>query len=222
MKTNKILLAISFFAIAFLLTSCGAAVTLTTWKNPESKAQVSKVAVMPLFEKIEFMKPFEQSMVAVFNSKGLKSVGSLTFLNPSIKYPIDEIKHRCDSLGVDAILIFTYQGMDKTESYIPPTTYYTGGYGGYGGYWGGGYWGGYSGGYYGGYYGGGVTTTGGYWTSSTTIKLTSKLYVKGSKDALWTGEITVTDPEYVDQVAHTLAMNIYGDWQKQNLLKFAK
>jgi len=166
------------------------------------------------------MKPFEQTMVTVFNNKGLKAIGSLAFLNPTIKYAIDDIKHRCDSLGVDAILIFTYQGMDKTENYIPPTSYYAGGYGGYGGYWSGGYWGGYYGGYAGGYYGGTVATTGGYWTTSTMINLSAKLYVKGSKDALWTGEISVTDPEYVDQVAHTLAQNIYADWQKQNLIKF--
>jgi hypothetical protein len=219
MKSNNLFSAIPIIAIAFMLTSCGAPVTLTSWKNPEINAQVSKVAVMPLFEKIEYMKPFEQSMVAYFTSRGLKSVGSLSFLNPTVKYPIDVIKRNCDSLGVDAILIFTYQGMDKTESYVPPTTYYTGGYGGYGGYWGGGYWGGYAGGYYGGYYGGTVTT-GGYWTTSTTLNLTAKLYVKGSKDALWTGEITVTDPEYVDQVAHAMASYIYGDWQKDNLIKF--
>jgi hypothetical protein len=222
MKMNRLILVVVIAASAFLLTSCGAPVTLTSWKNPENNAQISKVAVMPLFEKIEFMKPFEQSMVAVFTGKGLKAIGSLSFLNPTIKYPIDEIKHRCDSLGVDAILLFTYQGMDKTESYVPPTTYYTGGYGGYGGYWGGGYWGGYAGGYYGGYYGGGVATTGGYWTTSTTLNLTAKLYVKGSKDPLWTGELTVTDPEYVDAVATTMAQDIYADWLKDNLIKFAQ
>ncbi len=205
---------------AFVLTSCEAPVTLTTWKNPDISKQVSKVAVMPLFEKIEFMKPFEQSMVGVFTGNGLKAIGSLAFLNPTVKYPIDEIKHRCDSLGVDAILLFTYQGMDKTESYVPPTTYYTGGYGGYGGYWGGGYWGGYYGGYAGGYYGGTVATTGGYWTTSTTINLSAKLYVKGSPDAAWTGELTVTDPEYIDQVAHSMAQKIYSDWKAQNLIKF--
>lgn len=215
MKTNRLILAALIAASAYLLTSCEAPVTLTTWKNPEVRSQVSKVVVMPLFEKLEYMKPFEQSMVAYFNGKGLKSIGSLDFLNPNIKYPIDEIKHRCDSLGADAILLFIYKGVDKTESYIPPTTYYSGGYGGYGGYWGGGYWGG-------GYYAAPVTTTGGYWTSSSVINLTAKLFVKGSKDPLWTGEIAVTDPKYVDQAANTIASNIYADWQKQNIMKFAK
>ncbi len=207
---------LSIIAVAFLLNSCGTPVTLTSWKDPAKTSQVSKVAVMPLFEKLEYMKPFEQSMVAYFNGKGLKSVGSLDFLNPQIKYPIDEIKHRCDSLGVDAILLFIYQGTDKQESYIPPTTYYSGGYGGYGGYWGGGYWGGYYGGY-----GGGVVTTGGYWTTTSVISLSAKLFVKGSPDPLWTGELSVTDPEYIDQAAYKIASYIYSDWQKQNLIKFA-
>jgi hypothetical protein len=217
MRTKKLILSILIMAGAFIFTSCDTPVALTSWKNPQSTQQVSKVVVMPLFEKLEYMKPFELAMVNYFKSRGLKSMGSLEFLNPSIKYPIDDIKRKCDSLGVDAILVFTYTGTEKHESYIPPTTYYSGGYGGYGGYWGGGYWGGYYGGYYG---GGGVTTTGGYWTSSSTVNVSSKLYVKGSPDPIWTAEIGVTDPEYVDEAADKIASYIYSDWQKQNLIKF--
>jgi hypothetical protein len=209
MKTRKNYLVLLAVVTAFLLTSCGSTVTMTSWKNQANSTQLSKVAIMPLFEKLEYLKPFEQSMSTYFNSKGLKSIGSLEFLNPSIKYPLDDIKRKCDSLGVNGILVFIYQGADKTETYVPQTTYYTGGYGGY---WGGGYWGG-------GYYGGGVTTTGGYWTSSTTLNLTANLYVKGSKEPLYTSEIKVQDPQYIDQVAATIAGYIYGDWQKNGVLK---
>jgi hypothetical protein len=206
--------AILAAAVILMLSSCESPINLTSWKNPENKSQVSKVVVMPLFEKLEYMKPFEQSLVGYFNGKGLKSIGSLEFLNPTIKYPINDIKQKCDSLGADAILIFIYQGTDKSESYIPPTTYYTGAYGGYGGYWGGGYWGG-------GYYGA-VTTTGGYWTSTSVIHLTAKLYVKGSKDALWTGEMSFTNPEYVDKAGYGAGETIYADWKKENLIKGVK
>ena len=213
MKTRQTYLALLAVVTAFILTSCGSSITMTSWKNPANTTQISKVAIMPLFEKLEYMKPFELSMSKYFTSKGLKNIGSLQFLNPSIKYPISEIKSKCDSLGVDAILVFIYQGTDKTETYVPETTYYTGGYGGY---WGGGYWGGY---YGPGYYSAGVVTTGGYWTSTSTVNLTANLYVKGSKDPLWTSEIQVTDPEYVDQAAYNLAGYIYGDWLKNNVLK---
>lgn len=217
MKTGKIYFGLLAVVAAFLFTSCGSPVTLTSWKNPDFKSQVSKVAVMPLFEKLEYMKPFEQSVDAYFSKQGLKSIGSLDFLNPNIKYPIEDIKRKCDSLGIDGILVFIYKGTDKTENYVPETTYYTGGYGGY---WGGGYWGG---GYYGGgYYGGGAVSTGGYWTTTSVINLQASLYMKGSKDAVWTGDITVTDPQYVDQAAMNIAQYIYSDWQKYGLLKFAK
>lgn len=218
MKTGKLLFGLLAVVAAFMLTSCGSPVTLTSWKNPEFKSQISNVAIMPMFEKLEYMKPFEQSMDMFFEKKGLKAIGSLDFLNPNIKYSIDEIKKKCDSLGVDAILVFIYEGTDKTESYVPQTTYVTGGYGGY---WGGGYWGG---GYYGGYYGspyyGTAVSTGGYWTTTSVINLKASLYTRGYPDGVWTGNITVTDPDYIDQASANIASYIYSDWQKYGLIKY--
>lgn len=220
MKTSKIYFGLLAVVAAFIISSCGSPVTLTSWKNPADNSQISKVVVMPLFNKLEYIKPFEQSMDAYFNSKGLMAIGSLDFLNPNIKYQLADVKSKCDSLGADAILVFVYQGTDKSESYVPPTTYYDGGFGGYwgGGYWGGGYWGG---GFYGdGFWGGSVVTTGGYWTVTSIVNLKASLYTKSTKDALWTGDITITDPNYVDQAAVTIAQDIYADWQNNNLLKF--
>jgi hypothetical protein len=214
MRTKLLLSAFLTATVAVLLISCAGEVNLTAWKNPANNAQISKIAILPLFEKLEYMKPFEKSIKDYFNGHGLAAVGSLEFLDPTIKYNLNDVKHKCDSLGVDAILIFLYQGTDKSESYVPPTTYYSGNYGAYGGYWGGGYWGGYYGGYYGGY-----TTTGGYWTTTATINLSAKVYVKGSTDALWTGEITVTDPEYVDQAAFSIAKQVYASFKEAKILK---
>lgn len=219
MKTAKLYFGLLAVVAAFMLNSCVSPVTLTSWKNPDNKSQISNVVIMPLFDKLEYMKPFEQSVVAYFDKQGLKSIASLDFLNPNIKYPIDVIKKKCDSLGADGVLVFVYKGTDKSESYIPPTTYYDGGFGGY---WGGGYWGGgfYGGGFYGGggYYGGAVST-GGYWTTTSVVNLQASLYTKGTKDALWTGQITVTDPQYVDESAVNIAQDIFSDWQSYGILK---
>ncbi len=215
MKTKNIYFGIVAVLAVFLITSCGSPVTLTSWKNPSDNVQISKIVVMPLFDKLEYMKPFEQTLDTYFITQGLKAIGSLDFLNPNVKYSIDEIKKKCDSLGADAILVFVYKGTDKSESYVPPTTFYGGGYGGY---WGGGYWGG--GFYGGGFYGGNTVTTGGYWTTTSVVNLKASLYTKTSKDAVWTGDITVTDPNYVDQAANSIAQDIYADWQKYNMLKY--
>ena len=223
MKTSKIYFSLLAVVAAFVITSCGSPVTMTSWKNPADNSTISKVVVMPLFDKLEYMKPFEQSMDAYFNTQGLKALGSLDILNPNVKYPVSDIKKKCDSLGADAILVFVYKGTDKSESYVPPTTITTGGFGGSwgGGYWGGGHWGG------GGFYGGGgfdaasTVTTGGYWTTTSVVNLKASLYTKSSKDAIWTSDITVTDPNYVDQSATTIAQDIYADWLKYNLLKYS-
>jgi hypothetical protein len=209
MKKVNIINGLLFLAAVILMTSCGTPVTLTSWKNPKSTAQVSKVVVMPLFDKLEYTKPFEQAMVSYFGTQGLKSLGCLDFLNPSVKYPINEVKRLVDSVGADGVLVFNYKGTDQTQNYVPPT-YYGGGWGG--GYWGGGYWGG-------GFYGGGVAT-GGYWTTTSVVNLKASLYVKQGEGAVWTADITVTDPNYVDQAANSIAQQVYADWQKNGLLKF--
>jgi hypothetical protein len=198
---------------------------MTSWKNPAVNTQITHVVVMPMFDKLEYVKPFEIAMDAYFNSQGLKAIGSLDFLNPNVKYSLDDIKMKCDSMGANAILVFHYTGTDKSQNYIPPTTYVTGGFGGY---WGGGYWGGtgfyggagYYGGYYGGpgYYGGEAITTGGYWTTTSVVNLTASLFTKASKDAVWTADISITDPNYVDQSATQIAHDIYSNWKQDNLV----
>ncbi len=220
MKTRKIYFNLLAVVTVIFISSCSSPVTLTSWKNPSDNSKISKLVVMPLFDKLEYMKPFEQSMDSYFNSTGLKTIGSLDFLNPNIKYPIAEIKRKCDSIGADAILVVVYKGTDKSENYVPETTYVNGGFGGY---WGGGYWGGgyYGGGFYGGggYYGGAVTT-GGYWTTTAVVNLKASVYTHSSKEPLWTAEIQVTDPQYIDESSVSIARSIYDDWKANNLLQY--
>ena len=213
MKTRLYIFNVAAFLLLLFVVSCTTPVAMTTFKNPNDPSTISKVVVMPLFDKLEQIKPFEQSVDAFFEQKGLKSVGSLDFLNPGVKYPIADIKRRCDSLGADAILVIVYKGTDKTANYVPETVYVSGGFGGY---WGGGYWGG---GFYGYPYGGAVST-GGYWTTTRVVNLRASLYTHASKDPLWTAEIKVTDPRYVDEAAVNVARSIYSDWQNLGLLKF--
>ncbi len=213
MKARQVYPALLAIAAILMMVSCTPSVTMTTYKNPNDNSTISKVVVMPLFDKIENIKPFEQSVNAYFNSKGLKSIGSLDFLSPAVKYPIADIKRKCDSLGADAIIVFIYQGTDKTETYVPQTTYVTGGFGGY---WGGGYWGG---GFYGSPYYAGVVSTGGYWAATRVVNLKASVYTHASKEPLWSAEIRVTDPKYVDEAAMNIARNVYSSWQSSGLLK---
>lgn len=220
MNVKRLFLGLSALVALVVLFSCASPVSMTSWKNPAVNTQITHVVVMPLFDKLEYVKPFEIAMDAYFNGVGLKAIGSLDFLNPSVKYTLDEIKAKCDSMGANAILVFNYTGTDKSQNYVPPTTYVTGGFGGYwgGGYWGGGYWGGPA--YYGGpgYYGANVMTTGGYWTTTSVVNLKASLFTKDSKDAIWTADISITDPNYVDESATIIAKDIYNNWKSVSLV----
>lgn len=209
MKKQHLLSLAMAIAIALVISSCTAPITLTSWKNQADNSRVSKVVVMALFGKLEYTEPVEQYVSAYFNRQGLKSIQALDFLNPTKKYSEADIRSKLDSLGADAILVFTYKGTDVSQSYVPSTYYgYCGGPWGYG---------------YGYYYGwGGGISAGGYWMTTKTVNIKASLFTTAeqkTKGALWTADITFTDPQYIDQAATLAAQQIYADWQKNQILK---
>jgi hypothetical protein len=202
----------SLVFIAFLfLTSCSP-VTLTSWKNPKVDEQVGKIMVWGMFNKLEYEKPFEDAMSNYFTSKGLKAIPALSILNPNVKYEYTDMERIVDSIGADGILIFVYQGSDKEENYVPPTTtvypdYYYNYYGYYN--W---YYPNYAPGY-------NVVSTGGYWTTTTIVNLQANLYGNRKDELIWTGQISITDPEYIDAAAVDIGKNIFQDLSKNGILK---
>ena len=198
--------------IAFLFTSCGSSVSLTSWTNPKEKEQIGNVVVWGMFDKLEYQKPFEQYATNYFNSKGFKAIESLSLLTPGKKYELATLEKKFDSLGVDGILVVTYTGTDKSQTYIPQTTmvypdyyynyynYYSWGYPMYG-------------------YGSNVVTTGGYWATTSTVNLHANLYANSNNDLIWTAEIAINDPQYIDEVVVKIASQMYADWQRNGLLK---
>lgn len=198
---------------AFLLSSCSN-ITMTTWTNPKENQKIGNVLVWGMFDKLEYQKPFEQYATQFFNSKGFKAIESLHYLQPGVKYDLAQLEKKFDSLGVDGILVVTYKGTDKSQSYVPPTTtvypdyyynyynYYNWGYPMYG-------------------WGTNVVTTGGYWVTTSTVRLQANLYSNATNGLLWTADISLDDPNYIDEISFKVAAKIYADWQQHGLLKYA-
>jgi hypothetical protein len=208
---------LALLAAILIITSCSSPVTLTGWKNPKENVKVSKVVVWAMFNKLEYQKPFEKAAVDYFNSRGLKAIGSLSLIAPGKKYELVELEKVFDSIGADAVLIYNYTGTDKTENYVPQsTTIYPSYYGSYYGYYS---WG------YNSYYAPGAyneVTTGGYWTSTTVVNLTANLYNNANNEMIWTGNITVTDPQYVDQSSYNISRYIYSEWVDEKIVNTKK
>ena len=191
MKKIIITFAAIMCFVTLLFISCSTPVGLTSWKNPQGNAQISKLIVMALFDKLTYTDPFERQLVSYFSSQNLKSIPSLDFMAPFQKYEAVDLQKKFDSLGADALVIFSVKGKDVSINT-------SGGYyGGYRGYWGGG---------------------GQVWTT-TTLSLRANLYTVKNDALIWTGDLTVTDPNDINSVSQQIAKTVFADWLKNNLLK---
>jgi hypothetical protein len=187
---------INFTAImgmaTLLLIACSTPVGITSWKNPQSNAQVGNVIVLALFEKLTYSQPFEQQLATYFNSQNLKSQAAQNFLDPTKQYTNAELNSKLDSVGADGLLLFSYKGTDVAIN----TT-------------GGGFYGGYRG-----WYGGG----GQVWTTST-VNVSAKLYTVKNDQLIWTADMQLTDPSDINASAQQIAQAVIKDWAAKNMLK---
>jgi hypothetical protein len=144
-------------------------------------------------------------------------VDANTILDPSRKYDKATLKHKIDSLGVDAVLMVTYTGSEKQEAWLP---YYPGYYPGWENDPNGFYWG------YPWFYGSGY----GYWYGypyyyrgwSKTVYLQANLYSGANASLIWTGSIKMDDPMYLSEVSRSIACSVVSDWKKNQILGVKK
>jgi hypothetical protein len=53
------------------------------------------------------------------------------------------------------------------------------------------------------------------------VNIQANLYANSNNELIWTGEIAITDPQYIDEVTTRVAAEMFADWQKNGLLKVA-
>jgi hypothetical protein len=208
MRKNHILLMLAGILTAFIFSACSP-VTMTSWHNPKSAPdfKVKAMVIWGMFEKLEYEKPFEEAVADYMSGKGIKVFPALQLLEPSKKYEYSEMEAIFNKAGANCALIFTYEGAQKTETYVEGTTtvypgYYYNYYNYYNYAWPG-YWG-----------GGAVVSSPGYWTTSTTLHLTANLYANDNDELVYTASIEVTDPENIQAISYDIARQIYADWKR--------
>ncbi|MBS1560587.1 MAG: hypothetical protein JSS89_03185 [Bacteroidetes bacterium] len=206
----------AFLLASVLLASCGSYTDVyDTWANPNyvghkwNKLVVVAMAKDPL-NKVKV----ESEVVKALKGKGIDAVSISTIVSIEsydansdgvIDDPnaISKLVQKIKSDGVDGAIMITLKGIDKKETYNPPTatTVPVGGY--YGGYYGAG---GYP--YYNHYYASYQTVyTPGSTTTTTSIVLETKLYdlTDEKADACWIGRSSTTDPTSVTDLAQTFS-----------------
>ncbi len=191
---------------AFIITACSP-VRMTTWVNPKEHLKTSKVVVLALFDKMDYVRSFEQTVASYLNSNGMVAVEANTLLNPVKQHSREEMKSKFDSIGADAVLLVTYTGTDKKESYVQtanpmyPDYYYN---------------------YYSFYTWGYPMVSTGYWTTTTVVNLRANLYHTSNADLLWSGTLKLTNPKDVESISQYIATAVLADWQKNMLINDKK
>jgi hypothetical protein len=196
MKKMKLLVLLTGVMLFMVLFSC-TTVNLTSWKDPGVSAQVSKVFVLALSERLEFSTKFEQNTASYLNSQGLQCFQSLDYFAPNQPFTVEQLKAKLDELGADALIVFAPKGVDKSVDYTPPT---------------------YSG-FYGGYRGGYYNVSPGYYSESSTYHLQANLYSVSDEKLIWTGDLNTTDPGSVEAAVYEVSKVIYKDWVKCQIVK---
>ncbi len=207
----------AFLLASVLLTSCGSYTDVyDTWANPNyvghkwNKLVVVAMAKDPL-NKVKV----ESEVVKALKGKGIDAVAISTIVSIEsydansdgvIDDPnaISKLVQKIKSDGVDGAIMISLKGIDKKETYVPPTatTVPAGGY--YGGYYGGA--GGYP--YYNHYYTSYQTVySPGYTTTSTSIVLETKLFdlTDEKAEACWIGRSSTAEPSSVTDLAQTFS-----------------
>jgi len=183
-------------------------------KNPEVKTTTfNKVMVMTLLKNLNYLEPFEDEIVKMFNMSGIKAVSGLDYFNPMKQYKFPEMKAKIDSLGIQGVLFITVKKSNH-QQYIPPSTTvmaYPGYYGFYDGF-------------YPGFYGGwgfsaDVVSTPGYWQTITDVDFNLYLYVNDATQAMWTAEASVEDPQSTSITAQRIAEKIIASWKKDGIIQ---
>lgn len=191
MKTFRFSFGLCMAAATLAFVACTTTVNLSSWKNPEAKGTVSKLLVMAVFDKMNVIDPIETQCVNYFGSRNLPSIRALDVMNPFRQYTQDELRKKLDSLGADGFLLITYKSTDVNLGYQQ------GFYGGYRGYWGGG---------------------GNYYIDKT-YNLRAMLYTVQTDALVWSGDLSIPDPNDVTSAAQQLAQTIFNDWVAKQLLK---
>ena len=181
-------------------------VSITSYINPNVFGQVSKVIIIPLFAKLEDVKPFEDALCSFFAKKGLQSIGSLSLLSTSESYSTNVITSKFNESGVDAVMILKVSsisaGSTQSKISLPSNAYSL--TEGYGSFWD---------------WGGNVNKSG-QWLNNQSVYLSAYLYLlKESGKLQWFAEIKIDNPQTAEQSAVVIAKKMYKDLKENALIK---
>ncbi len=222
-STRASLRAMVLLVGAGLLASCGTQSRLeTSYEIPGyTDTPFKKIAVVGILKDHELSRSFEIEMSDDLMKAGVQAVPGFTFMDNDTSLTQKEMEARVTGTGADAILISKVIAVDKTSTYVPPTTYVTADsptdtwwkdpYWGYYTpypyhYWG--YW----------YSAIQVVTSPGYWTTQDTYRVETTVYRVSDSRLIWTATSDTYDPKSSYDLASSLSPILVKRLKKSGLI----
>lgn len=208
---------------AVLMSSCGTQSYLeTSYEIPGYTGTPFKhVAVIGIMKDRQLSKSFEITMSNQLTKAGVQAIPGFSFMGNDTSLSQKDMEARVTATGADAILISKVIAVDKTSTYVPPTTYVTADspepYWWKDPYWG--YYTPYPYHYWGYWYPAmQVVTSPGYWETGQTYRVESTVYRVSDSRLVWTATSDTYDPKNDADLGSSLAPIVVKRLKKAGLL----
>ena len=208
---------------AGLLVSCGTQSHLeNSYEIPGyTDAPFKKIAVVGVMKDHRLSKSFEIELTDDLMKAGVQAVPGFTFMNNDTSLSQKEMETRVTGTGADAVLISKVIAVDKTSTYVPPTTYVTA-ESPSDLWWKDPYWGYYTPYpyHYWGYWNSAmqVVTSPGYWTTEDTYRVETTVYRVSDSRLIWTATSDTYNPKNSADLASSLGPILVQRLKKSGLI----
>lgn len=190
------------------LTACNKGATTTvplSWKNPTYQGDpFEKLFVIGVGENDATRRLFEDTFASAIAAEGATAQASWGALPKTDRLTEEEIRSAIEGGDFDAVLVTRLLRVDRTEEYVPPSSYVvpTTHYGYYG--------------YYGTSYS--VVQEPAYYETNTTYRLETNLYSAATGDLVWSGQSATLNPSSLDDVIGSMTTAVAKKLKSEKLL----
>ena len=201
-KTCAVALIIPWIA---MLTGCASPhISIGSWKDSSYNKKVTKVFVIGVTQRTDIRHAFETSVVEKLQQNGVTAVASSGLVPLDKDMGKEAVKARVKAViqgkGFDAVLVSRLVGVDKTTTYVPPSSHmeysftrdvmtaYS------------------------------VAFTPGYLIHDTVVSIETNLYDTGSEELVWSMTSKSFNPADATEVIKPLSESIIQDLKQNGLI----
>ena len=197
----------SVFIIFLLFFAACASTKLTGVYNDRNYGggYLKSVMIVGVSDNLKNRRLFEDTFVEQFKKSGIEAFSGVVVIPKGKKLNKDTIKGAAENLGAETVLVTHLVGVEKKETYVPPSYDYMPRHHNR----------------LGPYYSSvdQYTHTPGYYIDHKYVRLESNLYETKTEKLIWSASSETIDPESVNELIESLCKKVMKSLKDNNLIK---